>query len=471
MLGERPAIRAVLLGLSVCAIGLRVWQALERAVIPYQIDYAEGTVLASALRLLHGESLYPPPGSFPYILSPYGPVAYLLTAASMKVLGVSLLGPRLLVLMSAMLIAALIVGLTKALEGSRTVGVVFAAAFFCSPLLAIWLPLLRVDLPGVLLSLAGLYVFARFQKPGLASLMFVAAGFTKQTCIAGLLACGTNLAMERRWRDLGVLAAWTCGLGMAVAAVLGANGFFHLVATHRDPFDIGRYLDNVTIALSGAIVLVLGAAYGLVGHWRLRSGARLGLLYLAACTLLTFTAGKAGAETNHFIEWTAALALVGALSTSCAVSQQDRHATLVVGSVLAVTLVTIAGVWWRPRHDIDVDACRAAYNFIDQFPGDRILSEDVSAVVEAGKPVIVSDPFAYQQVRDVSWEQGGLEQLVARGFFDLIVAGRESFTPGHLPVRWSPALSAEVAQEYRPVRWFNCSPALGVVYVKANSAR
>src|SRR5206468_5550299 len=103
------------------------------------------------------------------------------------------------------------------------------------------------------------------------------------------------------------------------------------------------------------------------------SGARLGLLYPAACTLLTFTAGKAGAETNHFIEWTAALALVGALSTSWAVSQRDRRATMVVASVLAVTLVTIAGIWWRPRHDIDVDACRAAYNFIDQYPGDRIL--------------------------------------------------------------------------------------------------
>ena len=52
----------------------------------------------------------------------------------------------------------------------------------------------------------------------------------------------------------------------------------------------------------------------------------------------------------------------------------------------------------------------------------------------------------------------------------LIESVGKSFTPGHLPQRWSAAVSGEVAHQYRPVRWFNCSPALGVVYMKASSA-
>ena len=65
MVGERPATHSVLLGLSVGAILLRLWQALGRAAIPFQIDYAEGTILASAIRLLHGLQLYPTAGPLP----------------------------------------------------------------------------------------------------------------------------------------------------------------------------------------------------------------------------------------------------------------------------------------------------------------------------------------------------------------------------------------------------------------------
>src|SRR5262249_3564311 len=108
MVSERPATHSVLLSLSVAAIALRLAQALARASIPYQIDSHEGTILASAIRGLHALPLYPAAGPLPYILSPYGPVGYWLVAGVAKATGVSLIGPRVLAIAGALVIAWLI---------------------------------------------------------------------------------------------------------------------------------------------------------------------------------------------------------------------------------------------------------------------------------------------------------------------------------------------------------------------------
>ena len=462
----RSAARAIVLVAAITA-AIRIVQACERAIVPFQIDYAEGTVLASAMRLLAGLPLYPPLGGFPYVLTPYGPVGYVLIAGAMKLLGQSLVVPRLFILACAILAALTIAGATRALGGSRAVGVVFAAAFFCSPIVWVWLPLLRVDLLAVLLSLAGIWAFAG-GRPVVAALFFVAAVFTKQTSVAAPLACGLTLVADRRWRGLGTLAMWTVGPGMVVLTALGPAAYHHLVSTHSDAFDPARYLHNLATVAGGAFVLLLACGYGLAGGHHTRQG-RLAFIYLVTCSVMTLTAGKAGAETNHFIEWSAALALAGAVSMSDALAQQDGGARLILAAVVGVTLLATVGVWWWPRRDIDVDGCRNAYAAIQQSPAGPILSEDVSVLLLAGKDVTVTDPFAYRQVQGTSWARGGLAHLVATGYFDRIVAGAGSFDPGHLPSRWSPEVGREVRRHYRPVESFSCSPALGVMYERHES--
>jgi hypothetical protein len=258
------------------------------------------------------------------------------------------------------------------------------------------------------------------------------------------------------------LMVWSAGPGIVVMAALGPAVFDHLVSTHRDAFDATRYLHNLATVAGGAFVLLLACGYGLAARHHTRQG-RLALIYLATCSLMTLTAGKAGAETNHFIEWSAALALAGAVSMSDALARQDGGARLIIAAVLGVTVLTTVGVWWRPRRDIDIDGCRSAYAFIQHSDG-PILSEDVAALLLTGKDVTVTDPFAYRQVQGIAWARGGLSHLVATGYFDRIVVAAGSFDPGHVPARWSPDVSREVAQHYTPVRWFSCSAALGVVY-------
>ena len=59
---------------------LNVISVLSLAAMPYEMNYEEGNILNSAVRITQGLTPYPDPHSFPNVLSPYGPIPYYLTA-------------------------------------------------------------------------------------------------------------------------------------------------------------------------------------------------------------------------------------------------------------------------------------------------------------------------------------------------------------------------------------------------------
>jgi len=442
---------------------------VDRARIPFQIDYAEGTILAVAMNMLHGNPIYPAPGPFPIVLSPYGPVVYLLVALLLKAFGVSLLWPRLVVLCAALGSSALIFGMTRAFGGRASIGAVFGAAFFCSPIVWIWLPLVRIDFFAITLALSGLCVFGRRgHRLALAAGLFVAAVLTKQSAIAAPMACCVELLLERRWRDGLRFVACLAGLGVLALLLLGPDAEFHLVLLgYHDLFSASRFAQAFAAVITGSFMLVLAAIYGTTIAGRTLKDVRLVWLYLGVSTLTALTAGKTGAETNHFLEWLAALSCAGAVSFSVPPLALDRGARLVVMGVVAFALSGAIGVQWIPRHDLDLRGCQAAYDFVAHSPGQHILSEDVTAVVLAGRPVEVSDPFAYVLTKYPGWEGGGLEGRVKDGYFDLIVVGADSLREHRAQPRWSPGLAQMIGTHYRVAQTFQCSPALGVAYVRA----
>ena len=382
----------------------------------------------------------------------------------------SLPATRLVAFAAGLVAAAAIVPLTAALGGSRRAAALLAAAFFCHPVLWIWLPLLRVDFIAVACALLGLYAFARHRSLVLASVCFAAAALTKQTAVAAPIACALELALERRWRDLGVLTGATGGLGLVVLAALGPGAWVHLVVTHRDPFNAFRYAHNLMAVLGGSLPLGLAIAYGAATRAPGVAGRRLAWLYVGSCTLLTLTAGKAGAETNHFIEWIGATSVLAALALSGPVRLREPGAAAVAAAILAIAGVSVAGAVWRPRRDIDPAACARAYRMIQATGTERILSEDVAALLLAGKPVGVTDPFAYTQVRGIAWEHGGMGSLVNRRYLDVIVLGDWALGGGRPQGRWPSGLLHAVEGNYRQAWIARCSSALAVAYVRTRPA-
>ena len=107
-----------------------------------------------------------------------------------------------------------------------------------------------------------------------------------------------------------------------------------------------------------------------------------------------------GSNWNHFLEWPAALCLCAGIGWTKLTRIRPRVLATVAGLAATAWLCIFL---WRERSlpfnpYATVQDCSQAYAFVKQYPGDQVLSENVGALVLAGKTVWVSNPFVYTQL-------------------------------------------------------------------------
>jgi len=155
----------------------------------FAVNFEEGNQLLAALRIARGQGPYPAVGGPPYIVNPYGPVFYYADASLVRWFGRSFTAPRLLVLASAFAVALFVILLLKRWTGSWTVALGFGLSFLAVRLVRDWSHVVRVDIFGLALAMAGLYVFARGRSLLWPALLFLLALNTKITLLAAPVAC------------------------------------------------------------------------------------------------------------------------------------------------------------------------------------------------------------------------------------------------------------------------------------------
>jgi hypothetical protein len=181
--------------------------------LPYELDFGEGPLLGVAVRVVQGLGAYPPATQLPYVISPYGPLPYYLAGLCVKLCGVSFTAPRLLVVASGIWCAAIIALLVRHWGGTRLVSLGFGLLYLSRPVVQFWLPLFRVDLMGLALSLTGLYIFAKSRRWYLSVPFFVAALFCKFLLVSGPLACFLYAVFRKEIRKASWFAAGNITLG------------------------------------------------------------------------------------------------------------------------------------------------------------------------------------------------------------------------------------------------------------------
>jgi hypothetical protein len=486
-----PATRSpVALACEFILLALVGWRVITAALairaharLPFQFDYGEGNVLATAVRIVQGLTPYPDPRAFPNAIDPYGPVGYYLLAVPVKLFGVSLLAPRLLLIASVVATCAFLALIIVRATRSTATAVIFAAAYICLPLVQGLAAVLRVDFIGLALTAAGLYTFCRalplasasadFDKIGdgqstidnrfafIAAVLFVAAGFCKHSLLAAPAACTLCLVARHRWREAANFVGAGAALGVVAFAVAEwlTHGFFaeHLFLTHPDPSSWNGYALRITRLAIGAAPLVVLALVRIFWELRRRQLSVPSWWFLLA-TISAITAGKQGSGWNHFLEWEAALCLCAALGWD--VVKRTRPAAVMAGAWLAVLLI------WPAQSMFDwsngLQQCPQAYAYIRDHAGDRVLSENVSALLLGGKTVWVIDPFVYSQiVMHGTWRDDVIEPRLRSRWFDLVVMRRDyTQSPGallHGVERFSGGMLQGLAANYRAVRTFQCT--------------
>jgi hypothetical protein len=277
------------------------------------------------------------------------------------------------------------------------------------------------------------------------------------------------LVSWREWklatRFVGFAAALSAGLMLLSIAATRGTIFTHLFRTHADPFSMDVYLTRMTGMVAMYRVLAVLAAVCLISQIRQR---RLSVptLWLLIAGGTAVTAGKLGSNWNHFLEWAAALCLCAGLGWETIARTRPRALALAMAVLGTAWLCVFLGRTQALPFDpyAGVQDCAQAYAFVQQYPGDRVLSENVGALVLAGKTVWVSNPFVYsQRVMRGGWPDAGLERMVRGREFSLIVTqwnypAYPTFINGGAD-RFSSGVVKAIAENYRVVQRYDCTDA------------
>ncbi|MBZ5702990.1 MAG: hypothetical protein LAN84_14240 [Acidobacteriia bacterium] len=449
--------------LASCA-AVSVADAVNLLRAPVQLDYEEGNILNAGLRIVHGLTPYPDPHGWPLVFNPYGPLAYLATAALVKLFGVGFTAPRLLIVLLAVAVAGLLAALLRHFGSSWPVAIGFASLFLCAPVVREWMAFLRVDLMGLALALAGLCVF--FLAPRhwyLAVVFFAAALFVKYSLLAAPAACALYLIGKRDWKRLlqaaGTGAALLLG-GFAAAQLWSAGHFaFHMFGTHPDPFQFSLYIENL-IQLFWEIPALWGLAALAVIHaaWRREMAPHALYFLMALCGAVTV--GKLGSNSNHLIELIAAICLCAGLGWNRFAGWVQAKGARAVSSLLLAGVAAAALLSFSFEfRTVDAAGCEQAYAFLRSH-GDRVLSENVGALLLSGKPVQLSNPYVYAQlVARAGWPDGPVRERLRSGQFDVVVLQDQEDGPFAPSDRWTPGILAEIQANYRQAGEFGCPEA------------
>ena len=449
---------AALLALLALA-GLAVAETfLLRLPAEISLNYGEGFVQIDAERAARGAPIYGDPAEVPWTLHVYPPLYTWLVAACLRAGAEGYTAGRLIGYLALIATALLVAGSGRDRSGRLAWAV--AAVYLTLPLFVPWGALVRPDNLAVLFSSLGVLVvdrhIGRSGRPGLvwAAPLFLAAGLSKQSVAAGLVAAVLVLALRDRRGLLRFGAVFVAGGLAAVAALqLGTDGRFwlHTLAAHADkPFSWARAwsVERSFLAMDAPSAL-FGAA--LLAWVAVRRRLSIQAIWLVVAAFSTLAAGASGSDTNYFLEPAAALAFLAARELRWPGPEAARG--LRIGATAGAGIAVACAAWnvrihhlnhaWIPAAERSFEA--AADRWGAELAG-PVIADDAGFLVATGAPLHLR-PFIITQLASAgAWDEAPLLDAIRRGAIALFVLQRQP--PGIHESRYTPAVRAAIARHY-----------------------
>jgi hypothetical protein len=453
----------LLLAVVVCGL-FTVIRTLIRIHLPFEMEYVEGVILNSAWRAAHGGALYLPLRGLPYQIDPYPPLIYKLVGFLLKHTELSFFYPRVVVLTAALMACSLASFVIHHWTHRWKPSLAFGFLPLTVAMVQTWLGIIRYDLIGIALTMAGIAIFVLFPRYRFWSLPFFALAVAGlYTLVAAPAACCLYLWI-RHEKPKSLLfgaclsAVLIAGFLYGQHATAGYMGY-HLFKTQHSPYSISRLAGFVEALLRGYSLLIL---FSLVIVWKGFKGKETSFIalywLLVAGTALSL--GKIGAAQNHLLQLVFASCIGAGVGYEWVRQNSSGDWGLAV-ALASLIAVTAANTPFRLRKQVeDISQCGQAYKAIRQDLGDRVLADNVGALVLAGKPVYVSDPFVFRWlVQGAGLRDDDLRGMIGARKFSAIaldspVDGRETDE-----VLWPEDVRQEIRKNYQLTEQFTCSGA------------
>jgi 4-amino-4-deoxy-L-arabinose transferase-like glycosyltransferase len=424
-------------------LALLFWQFLVKSWLllrsPYSPDYGEGQVLAIIQRMVLDGTFFSDLQRYPMVHSVYAPVYPLLNVPGYLLFGPSLLQPRLISFVAALVLAALLFATIRRRTRDPWMAAAFAFLFFAPWFVQTWAATARVDMLAQMLSIGGLYAFDRlWAARGLGRyvpfLVFGLAFYTRQTTLVAPAAVLGSLLLQRDdRRDFPrALAAFAVPVILALLLMAWATrgqAWLHLfpyaATAGYDLEHMARWYGWFLLLVSPLLLVVLAA---LVRRPRaLLSGPNLPFALFWALSMggLT-TIAKEGAAQNYFIEaYMATLLLAGIALGALVEAHRFPSRAWPVVPLVAVLAIAFSnrGLNWLPQ-PIRAPQNARAFAALDEAVRETtgpILSENLSVLVVNRKRVW-AEPWGLMLLgRKGTWDPSLLAGDCRRQMFALVV--------------------------------------------------
>ena len=346
---------------------------------PFQMDYAEGTILNSAWRLAQGGALYPPPSGMPYQIDPYPPFIYHLVGFAMKHEGIDFSAPVSLCIRG---------GRHRLSAGDNvdpSLGRPLEAGF------DVWLASAH-DRGGTGMAGGGPIRFRRrcVNDGGVGYICSVSKipaiipSFIRDCRRRPLHPCGRSLLMLSIFvdpaREENSIVLGACFAALLISGFLYAQHassgliVYHLFRTQHSPYSLSQLASFGQMFLRGyALLFLLSAAI----VWKAIREKRMISSLFTRRRATSLSLGKIGAAQNHILQLVFAICITSAVAYDWIRrnSPQDWGLALVLSSLI---LITMTNVPLRPKKPIEeLSGCGEAYAAVHSDLGDRIFSDNV----------------------------------------------------------------------------------------------
>lgn len=370
--------------------------AVLRSRYTYELDWLEGNMLATSLRVLEGREVYAPP-SLDFTAFLYPPFYYYVAAASLEVFGTDYLALRVVSIAATLATAALVAAEVHHRGGTRVFALLGAGVFLAYFAHAgHFFDIGRVDALATCLLLASVVLagrrgVARVLAGGAIAALAV---LTKQSAAAPILAAVVWLFIARGPRDalLFVAAGAATTLAFLSATGLLTNvWFYHYViripASH--PIDVREVFVGGVLFLALTLPWPLwGFVAATLGTGRIRALLRASpwpLVFAAAIVMAVVMRGKYGGYKNVFLP----AAAVGAVLGCIAALEARAHGARRLAIAALVTAQLFAMAHWPPSivpGDAETRAGDRLVADLRALPGDVYVPAFPAYAARAGKP-------------------------------------------------------------------------------------
>ncbi len=480
----------VLLFLAICSGAAYFYRIATTVAYPYELDYGEGIVLWQAAHVSTLATAYHPITQYPYIVFHYPPLYHAVSLVVSKLTGDLLLAGRLVSLLSTLGICLTLAWIVyrsapaRAPKMAKAAGAILAGALPCGLKTMDWAQLMRVDMLALWLTFAGLALFivgrtavSRYA----AFVLFIAALYTRQTLIAGPLACLLVATILNTRKGIKLLAfAVVLGAAVMTWLELATHGqiFRHIFLYNQNPFSIRRAITYVDQNIQWTLPLLVLAAAAAIGplldvaravsqrtlvplRIRLASSTyRLALftftLHFIFSALLSLAIGKVGSNINYFLECNlSACVLAGLLVTRLIWGSRKTAWTSPAAAVAyLLPLLLIAqqaetGIHSMPRAASEeraeyIRSSEALVRILQGSP-EPVMSENMTLLYRAGKQVPFEPAIVAGLAGTGAWDETPLIEMIRKKTFSAMIVRQleGSFL-------YSPGVASAIEENYRP---------------------